>query len=290
MSGPARIETAVPARAVLGESPVWSESRQRLLWVDTVGRELHAHDPLTGRDGTLAVPGVIGFVAERASGELVVALGYDLARVTSSGATERVAAAPDAGPGYRLNDGKHDAQGRLWIGLMADDPREGSGILYRHDPDGSWHRRDTGFTLVNGLDWSRDGRTLYVTDSRRGEIHAYDFEAASGEISGRRRLVHVDAVLGKPDGLTIDRDGYLLSVLFDGSAILRIGPDGRIDRTIALPVPRPTSCAFSGDGRHLDVTIARLGLSDAALAASPASGSLLRLDYAAACASAPDAR
>lgn len=283
MSGLAQIETAVSSRAALGESPVWSESRKRLLWVDTLGQEFHSYDPLTGLDEVLAMPDVIGFVAEGTSGALIVALGCDLAHITSIGEAERFAAAPDGGTSYRLNDGKYDAQGRLWVGLMANDLSEGSGILYRYDPDGSWHRCDSGFTLVNGLDWSRDGRTLFVTDSRQGDIYAYDYDAASGDISGRRRFIHIDAELGKPDGLTIDRDGYLLSVLFDGSAILRIAPDGRVDRTITLPVPRPTSCAFAGDGRRLYVTTARLELSIADLAAAPASGSLLRLDYAATC-------
>jgi len=273
------IETASAVQAVLGESPVWSERRQRLLWVDTVGQELHAFDPGSGRDETLATPDVIGFVAENPADGLVVAQGCDLARVGASGEVERFATAPDGGPGYRLNDGKYDAQGRLWIGLMADDLREGSGILYRYDPDGSWHRCDDGFTLVNGLDWSRDGGTFYVTDSRQGVIYAYDFDVQSGEIDRRREFARIDASLGKPDGLTVDKDGHLLSVLFDGSAILRIDPEGRIVQTIALPAPRPTSCAFSSDGRHLYVTTARLDLSEAELAASPRSGSLLRLDY-----------
>ena len=51
----------------------------------------------------------------------------------------------------------------------------------------------------------------------------------------------------------MDSADYLLSVLFDGSAIARIAPDGSLERLIPVPVPRPTSCAFGSDGRTLFV-------------------------------------
>jgi sugar lactone lactonase YvrE len=280
MSEDRRIETALACQAVLGESPVWSEQRKRLLWVDTLSQELHAYDPVTGRDEVQEVPDVIGFVAENGDGVLTLALGCDLARMDASGRFERFATAPDGGPDYRLNDGKFDANGRLWTGLMANDLKEGSGVLYRYDPDGSWHRADEGFTLVNGLDWNPRGDTLYVTESRPGAIYVYDFDAASGAISGKRTLLTIDPEVGKPDGLAVDSDGSLLSVLFDGSAILRIAAEGTIERRISLPMPRPTSCAFSGDGRHLYVTSARLDLDEEQIAAAPLSGGLVRIEAA----------
>ena len=273
------VRIAVDTGATIGESPIWSPCRQRLLWIDIIGQKLHAYDPARGRNETTPVPDVVGALAEDPSGALTLGLGCDLARLTPAGTVERFGRAPHAAPGYRFNDGKYDRQGRLWIGLMDTQRRAGSGVLYRHDPDGRWRACDDGFTLVNGLDWSRDGRVFYFTDSRRGDIYAYDFDADTGDIGDRRLLVRIDPDSGKPDGLTVDADGCLLSVLFDGSAILRISPDGTIDRKIVLPVPRPTSCAFAGDGRHLFVTTARFGLSAPDLQAAPASGALLQLDY-----------
>lgn len=101
----------------------------------------------------------------------------------------------------------------------------------------------------------------------------------TGKISNRRLFFGMDPKDGKPDGLTMDRFGHLLSVLFDGSAIARIAPDGCLDRLIPLPVPRPTSCAFSGDGNALFITTARIGLSNDRLAAHPLSGALLQIGY-----------
>lgn len=273
------ITTAVEIDATIGESPIWSAKRERLLWIDIAGRTLHSHDPATEQNETRGVPDVVGALAEIPSGALTLGLGCDLARLTSDGEVEPFARAPHADPSFRFNDGKYDRESRLWTGLMNSEGRKGSGILYRYDPDGTWHVCDEGFDLPNGLEWSHDGRTFYFTDSHKGEIYAYDFEPSSGELGNRLLFFSIDPAIGKPDGLTIDAEGFLLSPLFDGSAILRIDPEGKVERKIELPVPRPTCCAFAGDGRHLFVTTARLGLSDAELRAAPASGALLRLEY-----------
>ncbi|TQV70750.1 SMP-30/gluconolactonase/LRE family protein [Exilibacterium tricleocarpae] len=273
------ISKAVEIDATIGESPVWSAKHKRLLWIDITGRKLHAYDPAAGRNETLDLPEVVGALAEDPSGALTLGLGCDLARLMPEGKAEAFARAPHAGPSFRFNDGKYDRKGRLFTGLMNTVRRKESGILYRYDPDGAWHVCDEGFDLPNGLEWSRDGLTFYFTDSHKGEIYAYDFDPESGELSHRRLFFSIDPAVGKPDGLTIDADGFLLSVLFDGYAILRIDPDGKVERRIRLPVPRPTSSAFSEDRRHLFVTTARIGLSAADLGAAPASGALLQLDY-----------
>lgn len=274
---PGRVRVALNAAATLGKCPVWSSRRQRLLWVDTIERSLNFFDPATGRNEAWPVPDQIGMVAERSDGILVAALGCDLAVVGGDGRVERIATAPAGRPGFRLNDGRFDDAGRLWVGLMDGALGEGTGILYRYDPDGSWHVMDRGYTLVNGLDWSPDRRTLYVTASRRREIHAYDHDPGTGSLGARHLFARFDEDQGYPDGLLVEPGGALWSVLFDGAALQRFEPDGTASTRIGLPVPRPTSCAFASDGLGLFVTSARLGLDDAALERSPSSGGLLRV-------------
>lgn len=271
------VSVALDSAASLGESPLWSERRDRLLWVDTEGRTLNRFDPATGRNEALGLPDVAGMVAERADGTLVVALGCDLATVGDDGEVRRFATAPGARAGFRLNDGRFDAEGRLWIGLMDGALGEGSGVLHRYDPDGSWHAMDEGFTLVNGLDWSPDRRILYVTDSRAPAIHAYDHDPASGRLGERRPFATFGPGEGFPDGLLVGPDGALWSTLFGAGAIQRIEPDGRRARRIAVPASRPTSCALSPNRAALYVTTARLGLDAAALDREPAAGALLRV-------------
>ncbi|MCZ7659341.1 MAG: SMP-30/gluconolactonase/LRE family protein [Xanthobacteraceae bacterium] len=82
-----------------------------------------------------------------------------------------------------------------------------------------------------------------------------------------------------PDGASCDAAGYLWSAMFDGGCLARYAPDGRLDRTVALPVSRPTACAFGGPGlRTLYVTTARFRLAPDRLAAEPHAGGLLALD------------
>ncbi|MFK4874581.1 SDR family NAD(P)-dependent oxidoreductase [Novosphingobium sp. ZW T3_23] len=267
--------------AVLGESPIWSRTGE-LLWVDTDGRTLNRFDPLTRRNAAFGMPDVIGMVAEREDGTLIAAIGCDLATVSATGEVRRFASAPRGSSAYRLNDGKLDARGRLWIGLMHNDLEGGTGLLYRYDPDGSWHVMDNGFTLINGLDWSPDRRTLYVTDSRIPVIYAYDHDPLTGAIGNRRDFATFNPDDGFPDGLLVDEDGLIWSTFFDGGAIRRIAPDGTSMGKIDLPVSRPTSCCFSPDRKLLYVTTARLGLTDARLKQEPLAGALLtiRLDAA----------
>lgn len=270
---------AVDTPAVIGESPIWSTRRKRLLWIDIMGGQLHSFDPATGRDDVRQVPAAVGMLAEDPEGRIVVGLECELAWLHPDGRLERFARAPHGGSDFRFNDGKFDRQGRLWTGLMNKSRVKGVGILYRFDPDGTWHVADTRFDLPNGMEWSLDGRTFYFTDSHKGHIYAYDFDPVSGELQNKRLFFGINPADAKPDGLTMDQTGHLLSALFDGAAIARIAPEGSIERMISLPVKRPTSCAFSDDGRTIFVTTARIGLSDKALAASPASGSLLSIEY-----------
>jgi sugar lactone lactonase YvrE len=60
--------------------------------------------------------------------------------------------------------------------------------------------------------------------------------------------------------------------------VTRYDPDGRIDRVVDLPVPRPTSCCFGGpDLSTLFVTSARIRLSARQLADAPLSGAVFSL-------------
>jgi len=277
-SGQPTVTTAFDSIATLGECPVWSDRKRCLFWVDAEARTLNRFDPTTGRSHALGMPDVVGMVAERDDGAVVVALGCDLATVDDDGTLRRLATAPDGGEAFRLNDGRYDAEGRLWIGLMHKELQQGSGVLYRYDPDGSWHVMDRGFTLINGLDWSPDRCALYVTDSRAPAIYAYRHDPAFGTVEKRQTFASFGPDDGFPDGLLVGPDGAMWSTLFGGAAIQRIEPDGRFSRRIALPVSRPTSCAFSGDGRSLYVTTARLGLVPEALNREPLAGAILKVE------------
>jgi sugar lactone lactonase YvrE len=87
---------------------------------------------------------------------------------------------------------------------------------------------------------------------------------------------------GVPDGSSADSEGFVWNAAFDAGCLIRYAPDGRVDRTVALPVSRPTACAFGGpDLATLYVTTARFRLPPEKLAAEPDAGGLLALDVGA---------
>ena len=86
------------------------------------------------------------------------------------------------------------------------------------------------------------------------------------------------AIVMRRDGLIVDAEGCVWVALWQGSAVRRYAPDGRLDRHIDLPVSCPTKCAFGGD--ELDtifVTSARTALSPDDLAREPQAGSVFAI-------------
>jgi sugar lactone lactonase YvrE len=187
---------------------------------------------------------------------------------------------PEQGKPYmRFNDGEVDSRGRFWAGTMseADNPQP-EGVLYRLDPDLSVHAMESGLSISNGIGWSPDDKTMYLTDSPRRIIYAYDFDVETGSINNRRVFVAAAGESYEPDGLTVDSQGYIWSACWNGAKILRYAPDGKLDRTIEVPALRPTSCVFGGpDLTDLYITSSRDDLAREQLDAYPFSGDLFRL-------------
>jgi sugar lactone lactonase YvrE len=154
-----------------------------------------------------------------------------------------------------------------------------AGALYRLDSDGQASMIEEGFGTINGIGWSPDDQTIYVTDSLHRVIYAYDFDKAAGAISRKRRFAEVAEDRGMPGGLTVDADGYVWSAHWDGWCVTRYAPDGQIDRVVTLPVPRPMSCMFGGpELKTIFVTTARIRLTSAQLTQAPLSGSVFSFD------------
>lgn len=232
----------------LGESPQWNVEEKALYWVDIEQGTIYRFCPAKGTYEIFNLGIPIGALSFRASGGLVLATRDGFACWDSKSGKLDFIADPEAGNKQsRFNDGKVDRQGRFWAGTMIQGSSEAVNSLYRLDPDGTVHTMETGIVLSNGLGWSPDDKTMYFTDSRKNVIYAYDFDAESGSISNRRIFVQLPRGEIIPDGLTVDREGYVWGVLFRGYKIVRYDPKGRIAREIRMPTRFTTSCTFGGD-------------------------------------------
>lgn len=279
-ASPIEARAVGPARALLGEGPMWSTRDQALFWVDILTPAVHRHDPASGIDTQTPLGTMVSMAVPQVSGGLLLATPGGLMAFRPEDGSLQLVAHPEAGrSGQRYNDGKCDRLGRLWIGSMDMGAAPNRGALYRVDPDGSAQRMDSGFTVPNGLGFSPDNTRLYFTDTFRKTVYEYDFDLAAGTIAQRRPLIVFDAEDGKPDGLTVDSEGCLWVAVWDAWRVSRFSPQGEELMRIRLPVPRPTSCGFGGPTlQTLYVTSASVRLSGEALAAAPLSGALFALE------------
>jgi len=279
------IEHVLTVENEVGESPRWDAGEQALYWLDIwESPAVFRLDPVT-RDFTRWTPGLPVTGQARRSGAGARPSGTGFVFATRKGlyfwdeqtGQSQFIHDPEAdNRPVRFNDGSADRMGRFWAGsTYADDQFRPEGSLYRMDVDGSVHKMAGGLACSNGLGWSPDNRTMYVTAQFAYELLAFDFDPATGEIANRRSFARVPESEGLPDGLTVDAEGCVWSAQWGGWRITRYDPDGKIERAIKLPVPNPTSCVFGGpDLKDLYVTTAWLLLSDAERQAAPGSGDL----------------
>lgn len=277
---PPDISVAADSGDVLGESPSWLARERCLYWIDLRAPALRRLDPASGAVESWAMPDLIGAVVGRRGGGVVVAVRHGLYGFDPETAELTPLASVESGPPEnRLNDAKCDPAGRIFCGSMWDFGLRTTGGLYSVDAAGAVTQLRAGVTVANAIAFAPDGRTLYFTDTRLGAIEQADYDPATGEVGPWRLFAAADVAPGRPDGATVDADGYLWNARYQGGCLARFAPDGRLDRLVELPVSQPTSCAFGGpDLRTLYVTTARQKLSAEALAAEPLAGALLALD------------
>jgi sugar lactone lactonase YvrE len=256
-----QVEHFLATKNELGEGPLWSNKEGALYWVDIEGEKFHRYTVSADKIDTFSVGQPIGCLAFREKGGLIMALRDGIGYWDwSSQEIELIVNSEDDRQGVRFNDGKVDSQGRFWAGTLGVDDQN---KLYRLDPDLSIQVMETGITISNGIGWSPDDKIMYYTDSPLRVIYAYDFDRDTGSIENRREFVRAPLSEGFPDGLAVDSQGFIWSAQWDGWKVVRYDPDGNIERTIPVPVQRPTSCAFGGPNLdQLFITSARTGLSE----------------------------
>jgi sugar lactone lactonase YvrE len=264
---------------ILGEVPRWHPIEHALYWIDAFKPAIHRLDPASGQLDSWTPPEKLGSFAPRAGGGLLIAGRGGLAHYDpATGTLDRIVD-PEAGGAVNiLNDGRCDRRGRFWVGSMSKTMERASGSLYRLER-GRLDAVDDGIWVANGVCWSPDDTRMYFADSHVKTLFVTDFDLAAGTIGPRRVLATMGDRPGVPDGSSVDASGFVWNAVFDGGCLIRYAPDGRVDRTVPLPVSRPTACAFGGaDLATLYVTTARFRLAPDKLAAEPDAGGLLALD------------
>lgn len=131
-----------------------------------------------------------------------------------------------------------------------------TGVL-RVAKDGTTSKAADGLEAPNGIAFSPDGRTLYVTEYSAARIQAFEVHA-DGTLGERRHVANLTEMAasrgikarGGADGLRCDKQGNIYSTGPGGIWVL--SPDGQFLGHLAQPA---TNIAFGGaDGKTLLIT------------------------------------
>jgi gluconolactonase len=126
-----------------------------------------------------------------------------------------------------------------------------NGVYCLH-PDGTLMLVAADFERPNGLAFSPDERILYIDDSGRRHMRAFDVRA-DGTLADGRILADMDHPQpGSPDGMKVDMEGHLYVAGATGVWVFE--PDGtRLG--IIVPPERPANCAWGdADAKTLYIT------------------------------------
>ncbi len=261
------VKCIAPTGDRCGEGVVWHPEHEAIYWTDINRFLIHRYTPrdecvktwmfdepvtavlLTDRAGTLAVTLGRGAILWEPLTDRRSETFFDLS----------------GWPAVRLNDAGIDRFGSLWAGSMRNNVNsDGSagevggtdGRLYRIDANGVATECIHTIGISNTIVWSPDGKLFYFADSLQDKIDAFEFDGSLGP--GRPFFSQFGR--GVPDGSTVDREGYLWNCRYGGSCIVRVAPNGAIDRVIEMPTSNITNCTFGGnDLKTLYITTAAIG-------------------------------
>jgi D-xylonolactonase len=258
----------------MGECPRWDPDDRRLNWCDMLGGEMYCYDPDSGSPTRIySGPNVGGFVRERGRTTLLFMEDGTVRRRFCDGAVNTLADGPESG-NVRFHDAVVDPTGRVLCGTIPTDDAES--VLYRLDSGGTFAKLVTDVGVANGVGLSPENDRLYLADTGRDRVDAFDYDPAEGTVGDRERIVDVTDERGSPDGLAVDEAGYVWLAITGGSRVVRYAPDGTEDRRVEFPVPTVTSVEFGGpDRRRAFVTT---GTDQDAADPAPLAGALFGFD------------
>jgi len=239
--------------ATFSEGTVWDAPRQRLVWSDVDGRRVLGWYPDGRVEVVVDATAFINGNAVDRDGHLVHC---EHGRRCISRSDHDGEAVPFLThfEGKRFNapnDITLAPDGTLWFSdptFGLNMPNQGSlrepdldhRSVYRHDPASGETWRMADFEQPNGLEFSPDGRILYVSDTSRAldgdthEIIAFDI-AADDTLSGRRLFRSIEP--GIPDGFVVDERGWVWTTSKTGIQIFAS------DGTPLGRIPTPNLCA-----------------------------------------------
>ena len=221
---------------LLGESPIWNYFDSSLYWVDIDGYKVKKYNDEKG---------IVSYNMEKKPtclalidrNTMMIALQDGIGIYDYRNNSYNYLAKID-NKSVRLNDGKCDKNGILYIGSMClYEPKEPIGTIYNFK-NGTLNELIPNIGISNGISFDKNN-TMYYADSLKKTI--YKFDANNTVIQSYNNCC--------PDGSTIDINNKYYSCLWEGYGIDIFNNDVK-ENHLSLPCKFTTCCCFGGENMN----------------------------------------
>lgn len=272
------LEYKIPS--TLGEGAFWNYKTHELFWVDIEKKKFNVYNPNTKSNKVFDTESKIGTVVPINLREVAIAIEDGIYIVdVDTGESRLFSNIEKDVKNNRLNDGKCDPLGNLWVGSMNMNGDENKGILYKVMADGLVNKMLDNISISNGIVWTKNAKTMYYVDTPTRKIKSYHYNIDDASIIEDEVVINIPENLGFPDGMAIDEHDMLWVCMWGGAAVINFNPiSGEIINKVEVPALHVTSCAFGGENLDvLYITTAREGLTSEELKEYPLSGSIFKI-------------
>lgn len=270
-------------RSILVESIFWDARTDELCWVDITEGTFHRARLDGAEDGSddrvVSLPPPCSAVQPAAGDGYVAALKDAIVLLDADGRIVReLARVTHSHGGIRFNEGKADPFGRFIVGAMDVTSEEPDAAVYAFTVDGDVEVLRGGFAITNGMEWSDDGRVMWITDTGTKTIYRAPYGPGAQPLGDLAPFVR-----GRmSDGLVRDGAGGFWNGVYGDGEVVHWSADGAFVASVPVPAPNVTSVAFGGpELATLFIGTARENLDERALEDAPLSGSIFAVDVGA---------
>jgi len=253
----------------LGETILYDDSRNAILWTDIYGRKFHCLDLSIGSHTVTDLPKMLCSFALRPNNETGYLCAwedgfqfYDIENLTALSEMSSGEEVNPTGLPTRMNDGRTDPDGKRFIvggyyGEIEDvymkvykcellgNASSTAAPSLKHSP------LIDKVQVANSICFSTDGDTMYFADSPSKEICKYKYNRENGTLSDKQTLRTLD--IGVPDGSCVDLKDNLWNAVWRSGAgpgmVNCIDSDtGDVIFTVHMPdaTSQVTCCCFGG--------------------------------------------
>jgi sugar lactone lactonase YvrE len=262
----------------LSEGPTYNPSNNTLLWVDIIGGKIHrvVVDKEDSTHEEIAIPNeAIGVIYLVENHDDLIYVGAKSGIASFDFKTREfkyVIKYPESDSKLRSNDGNVDPLGRsIYAGLMGhfDVGPIKDGKLYKIDATtGAFQIVVPEVLIPNGINWSKDGKTLYWTSSLEHTIYKFDYDLESNQVSNKRPHIFIkdsynDFESPEPDGFALTESNHIFTAVWGTNSVAHYDENGKLVEVFTLPAERISAVSFGGVNLdEIFVTSANLNLED----------------------------